>query len=70
MNVRRRIDKSRVTKVLRRSPYRDRWRSIHAREIARLMSYAIRDVSTMRSGGPVRDFERAFARAVGSPYAS
>jgi perosamine synthetase len=67
--ARRRIENSHISKILRRSPYRDRWRSIHFREIARLMSYAIRDVSTTRSGGPVRDFERAFARAVGSPYA-
>jgi perosamine synthetase len=67
--VRQRIKKSRVTRVLQRSPYRDRWRSIRFQDFRRLASYAIRDVSTLRSGGPVRDFERAFARSIGSPHA-
>lgn len=67
--VRKRIQHGRVARALRRSAYHDAWRSIHLRDFARLASLALRDVSTLRSGGPIRDFERAFARSLGSPYA-
>lgn len=56
-------------RLLGRSPYRDRWRSIRALDLLRLASYAVRDVSTVRGGGAIERFEQAFAGSVGSPYA-
>ena len=56
-------------RVLDRSPYRDRWRPIRFREMALLAAYSVRGVSTVTGGAAIGQFERAFARSVGSPHA-
>jgi perosamine synthetase len=52
-----------------RSRYRERWRQIHLVDIARLVRWARRDVSTLTSGGPIGAFERRFADLTHSNYA-
>ena len=59
----------RAEKLVRRSPYHDRWRSIRLKDFLRVAMYEARDISTLRSGGAVERFERSFARSVGAPYA-
>jgi perosamine synthetase len=53
----------------RRSPFRDRWRSIRLRDFVALARYGVRGVSTTRKGRAIEQFERSFAQSVGSPYA-
>lgn len=59
----------RLERFLDPSSVRDRWRSIRLRDFMRLARYAVRDVSTLREGGPIEQFERSFGRSVASPHA-
>jgi len=53
-----------------RSAYRERSRQIHLSDIARIVSYARRDVSTLAKGdGPIAEFERRFSALTGTRYA-
>lgn len=51
-------------------PYRERWRSVHVRDLLRIAEYGLRDVNTLAKGeGPILEFEAKFARLTGTRYA-
>jgi perosamine synthetase len=50
--------------------YRERWRGVHRRDVARIARHGLRDVSTLSKGeGPIKEFEERFAALTGSRHA-
>ena len=50
--------------------YRERWRAVRARELAAIVRYGLRDVSTLAKGdGPVAELEAQFAALSGTRHA-
>ncbi len=50
--------------------YRERWRGVRPRELAAIVRYGLRDVSTLAKGeGPVAELEAEFAALAGTRYA-
>jgi dTDP-4-amino-4,6-dideoxygalactose transaminase len=50
--------------------YRERWRGVRAGELAAIVRYGLRDVSTLAKGeGPVAELEAEFARLAGTRHA-
>ena len=50
--------------------YRERWRGVRARELAAIVRYGLRDVSTLAKGdGPVAELEAEFAALAGTRHA-
>jgi len=50
--------------------YRERWRSVRARDVAAIARYGLRGVTTMSKGeGPIAELEAGFARLTGRRHA-
>ena len=51
-----------------RRPYRERWRQVRRRDLAKIVFYGLRDVNTRPSGGPIDTFERRFCELTDTRY--
>ena len=51
-----------------RRRYRDKWRQIRRRDLAKIVFYGMRDINTRAAGGPISRFEEKFCDLTDSRY--